>query len=236
MSQEFHFILEACRQNQVADANASTGLPGSTELTHASDSGESLPRLVLPFGSVNFLSVSEDGTPCLDSGRPHGDRAIALEATWMGRRPVVAMMHSSRPSPRVNGTRAPLATGLWERDILQVPGCPYLLHVCVHSEPEIGPPRPEVVGELCPYCKTEILADSRVYHCQCGKATHLEEEEGRESEEALLCARLAGRCISCNRALMLVKGYTYLPGSLTTRPEKGSRYRRRGRRQRRDVT
>jgi len=214
MPQEFHLAIEGLQSH----VDACPGLRAGKQRQ-----SDSFQKLVLPSDGVSYLEMDDNGLPVFSAPGSASTAPVALEALQTGQRPVLAMVSQAGAAPRVNGASAPPATVLWEKDVLQLPGCAYLLHVCVFSVPEIGPPRPDEAGELCAYCKTELLPDSTVYRCQCGKSMHLEEEAEESSEDALQCARLAGRCITCNRPLMLVRGYGYLPPFL----DRAASHRRR---------
>jgi hypothetical protein len=117
---------------------------------------------------------------------------------------------SSRTSIRVNGQPPPRVSLLSEGDQILLPGG-VVLHVTVHHRPDVGPARPEHVGEKCLICRTAFTPESVLYACLCGRVMHHEERPAEGSEEALQCASTSSECPACQRPVSLEEGYSHVP-------------------------
>ena len=168
----------------------------------------SRPRLEVPDG-VGYLVLPEDGQrPTCLAKTPRGRDAVVLEPLVAEREAYLLMLAPPRLALRVNGEGLRRVALLRERDLVQVPGTPWTLHVALHLGSEMGPPPAHLVGRPCPLCGTPFAGQTRIWICPaCGTALHDEEGDG---DDALQCLRLCSECPGC-RGPLVKHGYRHLP-------------------------
>jgi hypothetical protein len=176
--------------------------------------GAAFTKIELPVG-VSFLRVEPDAGPQLVAGEPDETLqrdCFVIEPVCIDHQPQALLISPPGRRARVSGQISPPVVLLREKHALMLGE--HLLYVTVYRRPYIGPPPVEVVGKECPFCRTTILADSRVYLCDCGVALHREvADSAKPDKKPLECATLVSECPACDRPVVRTERYDWLPDS-----------------------
>ena len=176
--------------------------------------GEAIAHWLLPDAPAETpappLSIAEaDGTMFVAVG-PAGlepvaqaDAVAAFRVVQRRLGPSLAML-SLRGGILVNSLPALKLSVLAVKDAVSFPGGCQVL-VTERVRPYVGTPTSALLGRKCLFCNLEILADTHVVICSCGRGIYHHETAASHAdlpeEKRLNCFEKVRACLTCGKAL-----------------------------------
>jgi hypothetical protein len=166
-----------------------------------------IDKIVVAEG-ISFLVTANGGRPQLAATPPPSEAPFVIEPVFIEHQPQMILISPPNRRARVNGTFAPRAALVREKDVIHLDDGP-ALHVTVYNRPRVEPVSNGLAGKDCPVCRTTL--SGTVYVCPCGTSIHVR-SEAKPGEQPLECIKVISECPHDGKPIVLTEGYSWVPG------------------------